>query len=271
MFVVGQIYNRRNDIHAKFGGQRQGGISTPSGQPYIFLFTGEGGEAFGYSDGVAGDGTFRYYGEGQHGDMPFVRGNKAILEQAENGKSLLLFRTLGKGKGVRFMAELGVAGWEYQPGPDVNGDMRQAIVFKLVPLDAGSDDLLDAPLPSSSNLAQLRQRALEAAKIDGGGAAKTGSPRIYYERSKAVRDYVLTRAKGICENCDQPAPFSRKDGSLYLEPHHVRRVSDGGPDHPSWVAGVCPNCHREIHHGKEGDAINAALMEKIPAIENQKP
>ncbi len=95
----------------------------------------------------------------------------------------------------------------------------------------------------------------EAAKVDGGGA-KTGSPQSYYERSKAVRDYVLARANRVCESCERSAPFMRKDGSPYLEPHHIRRVSDGGPDHPSWVAAVCPNCHREIHHRKDGAAIN---------------
>jgi hypothetical protein len=47
-FELGRTYNRRDDIHARFGGQRQGGISTPSGVPYIFLFTGESGEQYGY-------------------------------------------------------------------------------------------------------------------------------------------------------------------------------------------------------------------------------
>ncbi len=268
MFVKEQIYSRREDIHAKFGGQRHGGIATPPDQPYVFLFTGAAGEAFGYSDGPAEDGTFHYYGEGQTSDMAFIRGNKAILEHAEKGKSLLLFRTLSKGQGVRFLGEFGLAGWEYKDAPDVNDEMRQAIVFKLVPLDAGGDDLLDAPLPPGPDLAQLRQRALEAAKVDGGGA-KTGSPQSYYERSKAVRDYVLARADGVCESCERPAPFMRKDGSPYLEPHHIRRVSDGGPDHPSWVAAICPNCHREIHHGKNGTAINDNLGKKIFGMEEQ--
>ena len=254
MFVKEQIYSRREDIHAKYGGQMQGGIATPPGQPYVFLFTG------------AEDGTFHYYGEGQNGDMAFVRGNKAILEHAELGKSLLLFRTLSKGQGVRFLGEFGLAGWEYKDAPDVNDEMRQAIVFKLVPLDAGRDDLLDAPLPPGPDLAYLRQKALEAAKVDGGGA-KRGSPQSYYERGKAVRDYVLARANGVCESCEQPAPFMRKDGSPYLEPHHIRRVSDGGPDHPSWVAAICPNCHREIHHGKDGAEINGALGKKIFGLE----
>lgn len=50
-FEVGRVYNRRSDIHTPFGGQRQGGISTPVGCPYVFLFTGESGEQYGYRDG----------------------------------------------------------------------------------------------------------------------------------------------------------------------------------------------------------------------------
>ena len=71
-FVVGATYGRRKDIHAKFGGQQQGGISTPVGEPFVFLFTGEGGHAFGYRDEFRDDGTFWYTGEGQVGDVPAV-------------------------------------------------------------------------------------------------------------------------------------------------------------------------------------------------------
>jgi hypothetical protein len=73
MFVQGQLYRRRA-LHEHLGGQRQGGISTPAGVPIILLFTGEGGEEYGYSDGWAEDGIFHYTGEGQIGDMTFVRG-----------------------------------------------------------------------------------------------------------------------------------------------------------------------------------------------------
>jgi hypothetical protein len=41
MFEVGRVYNRRLEIHQPYGGQRQGGISTPRDWPFIFLFTGE--------------------------------------------------------------------------------------------------------------------------------------------------------------------------------------------------------------------------------------
>ncbi len=50
------------------------------------------------------------------------------------------------------------------------------------------------------------------------------------------------------------APFKTTKDEEYLEPHHTRRIADGGPDHHRWVAAVCPNCHRRIHYGKMGRA-----------------
>ena len=87
MFVTGQTYVRR-DLHTQYGGQSQGGISTPTAYPIILLFTGEQGEQYIYSDGWTNDGVFLYTGEGKVGDMEFMRGNRAILQHAEEGKDL---------------------------------------------------------------------------------------------------------------------------------------------------------------------------------------
>ena len=73
--------------------------------PLIFLFTGESGEAYGYEDSFRPDGTFWYTGEGQVGDMQFVRGNAAIATHLKNKKRLLLYEYLGKDK-VRFLGEV---------------------------------------------------------------------------------------------------------------------------------------------------------------------
>src|SRR4051794_26028499 len=90
-FEVGRTYSRRRDIHQRFGGQERGGIATPSSVPFVFLFTGESGSEFGYRDSWREDGTFAYTGEGQRGDMEFVRGNRAIRDHVQDGKDLLLF------------------------------------------------------------------------------------------------------------------------------------------------------------------------------------
>ena len=78
-----------------------------------------------------------------------------------------------------------------------------------------------------------------------------------------VKAYVLRRAGGICELTGEPAPFLTKDGQPYLEVHHIRRLSDGGLDHPVNCAAISPTAHREIHHGAEGAKLDEQLAELI--------
>lgn len=63
---------------------------------------------------------------------------------------------------------------------------------------------------------------------------------ILRARSQVVKAYVLQRAEGICELTGEPAPFLTKDGQPYLEVHHIRRLSDGGLDHPVNCAAISP-------------------------------
>lgn len=99
-FQPGRTYNRRADIHARFGGQQQGGIITPARFPLVIAITGEAGHGHGYHDRLRPEGVFEYFGEGQLGPMEFVRGNRAIAMHTEEGKDLLLFtKTAG---GLRF-------------------------------------------------------------------------------------------------------------------------------------------------------------------------
>lgn len=268
-FQRGTTYHRRKDIHAQFGGQQQGGISTPTNRPLIFLFTGNEGEAFGYKDGWDTSGVFRYTGEGQHGDMKFVAGNKAIRDHAQNGKDLLLFQTLGKGKPVRYLGRFVLSNYELIQMLDKVENARQGIVFHLVPVeDEASSDIGRGPPAAlqAEPLESLRRKAYEAAMASKGPAGKIAQ-RTYRERSDAVRRYVLERAAGTCESCGSKAPFVRADNTPYLEPHHIRRLSDGGPDHPAYVAAICPNCHREIHAGRNGASRNSELRERITRVE----
>jgi len=95
----------------------------------------------------------------------------------------------------------------------------------------------------------------------------TVAKRNVYQRSGDLKIYVLRRANGTCEGCDQPAPFRTTAGHPYLEPHHTRRLSDGGPDDYRHVIALCPTCHRRVHHGEDGHAYNHDLVESLTTIE----
>lgn len=71
-----------------------------------------------------------------------------------------------------------------------------------------------------------------------------------FERNPDVVAEVLYRAKGSCEKCFKPAPFSRKsDDSPYLEVHHKVPLAQDGDDSVENAIALCPNCHREAHYG----------------------
>lgn len=71
-------------------------------------------------------------------------------------------------------------------------------------------------------------------------------------RNPDVIAEVLLRANGCCERCGSLAPFNRtKDGSPYLEVHHIIQLAHGGEDAVSNAQALCPNCHRYLHFGKE--------------------
>jgi 5-methylcytosine-specific restriction protein A len=259
-YEVGTTYNRRRDIHGRFGGQQYGGICTPKNYAVVIAFTGEAGRQHGYADGWVSDGVYRYFGEGQEGAMTWKGGNVAIRDHVGNGEDLLLFQTLGDGN-VRFLGEFVCAGYDLEPAPDGTGAMRQAIVFNLVP--ASDPDETAAPMREEDNrtadLQTLRTRALEAVSTPTQTDRATAKRNVY-ERSREIRAYVLARANGHCEVCSRPAPFVALGGAPYLEPHHIRRLGDGGPDDPRFMGAVCPNCHRQIHHGVDGRSVNEQLQ-----------
>jgi 5-methylcytosine-specific restriction enzyme A len=266
-FVPGQIY-KRVEVHRAYGGQRQSGISTPTNHPFLLLFTGDQGEQYGYHDEWTADGVFLLTGEGQRGDMSFVRGNAALRDHIQDGKDLHLFKCLPKKGFIQYMDQMVCIGHRWRTAPDRDGAQRRVIVFELLPLEAfnaGVRQSVPREDVAHRSLAELRQRALES---PAEGATPQQRLRTMYARSEAVSDYVRLRAAGMCEGCGEPAPFvSRRTGEAYLEPHHTRRLSDGGPDHPRSVIALCPTCHRRAHYAVDSHEYNLAMRAKVEAIE----
>ena len=265
MFVIGKQYSRARDIHDQYGGTRQSGISPSGTHPFIFLFTGDSGEAYGYEDGwQQNEDIFLYTGQGQVGDMEFLRGNKAIRDHISDGKQLFLFKALGKGKPVEFLGEFECASIDFAQGPDLNGDLRRTIRFNLVACDrvVSTDEEDTEYTVHSSSFDAMRRSAFDAAlpkETTNWRMAK----QIRRQRCAEIRAYVLRRADGICELTGEKAPFNKPNGEPYLEVHHIKRLSDGGLDHPANCAAITPNIHREIHFGENGARLDEQLGDLI--------
>ncbi len=159
-------------------------------------------------------------------------------------------------------------GFHFRIAPDLEGNARRAIVFELTPIE----EFLHSSLTeeeedlSRDSLEELRRKAL-ASSVEGKNASERKS--LVRLRSQAIKLYILKRAGGICEGCNEPAPFRSQTGEPYLEAHHIRRLSDGGPDDPRWVIAVCPNCHRRAHYSEDCVEFNEGLGEVVERLEGQ--
>lgn len=126
-FIPNHIY-RRSDIHDRFGGNRQSGISPSAKFPYIFIFSGIAGHQHGYKDGWDNPNVFTYTGEGQLGDMTFTKGNLALKEHLSQRKRVFLFEGDGMGA-AKFICEVEFFDADYFETHDTNGTTRLGIKF----------------------------------------------------------------------------------------------------------------------------------------------
>lgn len=138
---IGKEYRRR-DLHTQYGGQQQSGISTPSKYPFIFLFSGEKGERYGYTDEWREDGYYYYTGEGTNGDMQFHKGNRAIRDHSLNNKRIFLFIETKPNSPIKILShELFCVDYEYIQCEDETGTNRRGIRFILEDITKRNDNV----------------------------------------------------------------------------------------------------------------------------------
>lgn len=145
---------------------------------------------------------------------------------------------------------------------DVEIQSRRAgyVVAKVVDLSDENTSLFSEDSTTQKSLDELRKEAEEAATDNVSvTVSKSSSTTIRYSRSQEIKDYVKARADGVCEGCNEPAPFTDKSGDPYLQVHHIHELSDGGSDAPENVVALCPNCHYRVHHGQDGESYNQEL------------
>lgn len=266
-FMEGRVY-KRSYIHDLYGGNRQRGIAPSKDQPMIFIFSGAEGKIHGYKDGWQDENIFFYTGEGKVDNQEFKEGNKALRDHVENGKDVYLLESLG-GKGLyRFVSQLTCIGYHFEQGKDTLNNSRTIIIFEFEKTNRISQESENIEQEiESTNLEELRKLAMHVANNYSSTTTLQERKTIIRKRAAAIKRYALIRAEGICEACEQVAPFYTIKDEPFLEVHHLTRLSDGGLDHPEHVAAICPNCHKRVHHSKDGKEYNDHLIKKIKAKE----
>src|SRR5436305_6122811 len=129
----------RKELHERWGGRTQGGISPSRSTPNIFIFWSPAvGEQHGYFDEWRDDGCFYYTGAGQFADQRMRDVNLALLRHAEDGRAVHLFH--GAGGEVRYEGELGIDPaepyYETEAPETGGGPLRKVFVFKFRPVTA---------------------------------------------------------------------------------------------------------------------------------------
>lgn len=264
---IGESYHRRDKL-AVHGGNWQSGIISSKDSPYVFIITGDRGEDFGYIDEFLDDGTFRYSGQGAEGDMDWRFVNRAIRDHRGLDKEVHVFEKTDESYMVRYRGEYEYESHDCIPLRDKNGNFRDAILFKLIPVGGRTvhvkGDLKTKPveeLYADARLAAPRSTS-DNQSGSGGSTGSPGSTGTQYNRSEVVKEFARRSAKGVCQGCGEAAPFESKDGRPFLEVHHLKLLGDEGVDHPDNVIALCPNCHRRVHEGKDGRQFNEELMKK---------
>ena len=103
-------------------------------------------------------------------------------------------------------------------------------------------------VPNDEESIQIEQVAEEhiQAIVTGTGGRRSANTSPYI-RSAEVTKETRKRANGVCQYCNQPAPFLDKKGNPYLEVHHIIWLSRGGADSTDNTVALCPNCHTRMH------------------------
>lgn len=279
-FKVNQEYDRTELLDFVGSKQGQSGIIYGPKEPSCVIVTSGGrhGKNAGYTDRKNLDDTWNYIGQGSKGDQnPYSAANSLLSSMKRN---VLLFTTRepsareraqqGNGnKRYKFEGIFDVLSWSMVDVKEGERVGDKLIDFHLIPTNNVFNDFEVEVIEHSTqpNLLEDILAKIKRAAPKDKEEIKKYTTQEYHRRSKLIRDYALIRANGICELCNNKAPFSTLKGFPFLEVHHILKLADDGPDEPANVAALCPNCHRESHFGANKDLLKARLVERMLQLE----
>ena len=131
MFLKNKIY-KRSDIHDKYGGNRQRGISNCVEHPLIFIFTNPNSDEQDVYVDEWKNKYFYYSGEGRKGDMKMTGGNKSILDHQKNKKEIHLFEKTSSSGMWKYIDQLKLVDRNDYRNKDEDGNERDGFQFVLL-------------------------------------------------------------------------------------------------------------------------------------------
>jgi 5-methylcytosine-specific restriction protein A len=92
-----------------------------------------------------------------------------------------------------------------------------------------------------------------------------GTAAKRFKRRKIVRDLVVARSGGVCENATctgMPCDVGPENAPL-LDVDHIVGLAEGGGDHPLNAVALCPNCHRAKTLGVNKVSLTRSLRRMV--------
>lgn len=206
-----------------------------------------------YEDKWYGE-ELHYTGMGQEGDQLLNwKQNKTLYDSNTNGIEVHLFEVIEKGE-YTYRGIVKLTGEPYQEiQPDKNKVPRKVWMFPITPI-TGAPEYTKEKLDEVHVKLQTQAERMTLSELEAIAKARSSKePSIKVvkakqrDRDEFVAVYTKKRAKGVCQLCNQPAPFRDKQGNPYLESHHIVWLSNGGEDTIENSVALCPNCHKKMH------------------------
>lgn len=260
--ISGKSYTN-NNIAEAFGCSSQGGMRRSHSTNTLVLISKHNNPLY---DDYWDDETsvFHYTGMGRTGDQSddFMQ-NKVLKESNVNGVKCHLFESYKDNEYI-YRGRVALNGEPYNAKEiDKDGNYRTVIKFPLhrikddgtpidEPVEVNEKFIIEAEIQKTNEIKKYSKEAIKNAAINK--ESRVVVKRVYskyIERDLAVKEYTKDRAMGKCDLCKKEAPFFKKDGTPYLESHHVIALSENGPDVIYNTVALCPNCHRKLHVRKD--------------------
>ena len=200
------------------------------------------------------DDILHFTGMGRQGDQRLdYAQNKTLAESPTNDIEIFLFEVFEAGRYI-FKGQVALTGEPYQEEqPDINSNPRKVWIFPLKLLDQPSS----LPIPETVYLKKQKKRQRLAGRLSDKELLKraicsrksSGARKIVsknYEANVFVAELAKRRAEGICQLCEEQAPFKDKKGNPFLLPYYVEQLAQGGEDSIENAVALCPNCHTKM-------------------------
>jgi 5-methylcytosine-specific restriction enzyme A len=226
-----------------------------------------------YDDRWIGE-EFHYTGMGMEGDQSLLSSqNKTLAESQKNHVDIHLFEVF-EDKKYTYIGRVFLSEKPYQEKQlDQKGRNRTVWMFPLRLKDHSNLLIPDTIIQDAFELKERKAKSLSDSQLKlraNSAMSKAGNRQVIskqYDRNPWISEYAKRRATGICQLCDQAAPFKDKAEYPFLETHHIVWLSMGGEDSITNTVALCPNCHRKMHILNKQTDIQKLMSKALKGID----